>query len=52
MTTFSFEAQLQFLAELVKRANTPDRKRMVLSLTESVKTARDHNLNCPKQEIH
>lgn len=45
----SYGEQLSFLlreVELAKQRNDKGRMRLLLSLAESVKAARNHNLNC------
>jgi hypothetical protein len=42
MQAFSFEDQLAFLNECVVRYDQDQVRRMMLSLAESVKAARDH----------
>lgn len=54
----SYEQQLDYLNRLVDKARAhggvwPATRElyMLLSLAESVKTARDHNLNCPSPSL-
>lgn len=50
LETFSFEAQLGFIQRHAEMAASGGEKLMWLSLAESVKAARDHDLNCPKDK--
>lgn len=52
MTSASYEQQLKHLQQMIesKYADSPGNYHMLLSLAESVKAARDHDLNCPRRE--
>lgn len=45
----SYEAQLGAIQILVKCSTNPSTKLTLLSIAESIKQARDHNLNCPNE---